>query len=182
MSMDPIVLVPYDPRWPVRFRELASPIRGAMGSVAVRIDHIGSTAIPTMCAKPVIDIQVSVESLEPFSRIREPLESLGFRWRSHNSDRTKRYFREAEGAPRTHIHVRVLGSWQQLLPLLFRDYLRVSREDRDAYGRVKLALAEEFRDNRIRYVDGKDPIIWEILRRATKWVQATGWETGPSDA
>jgi len=182
VSEDPIVLVPYDSSWPLRFGELAAPIRQAMGAVAVRIDHIGSTAIPGIMAKPVIDLQISVESFEPFSPIREPLESLGYRWRADNPDRTKRYFREPKGTPRTHIHVRVLGSWQQQLPLLFRDYLRVSREERDAYEREKVRLAAEFRNHRTQYVDGKDPVIWEILRRGTKWVQQTGWEPGPSDA
>jgi GrpB-like predicted nucleotidyltransferase (UPF0157 family) len=179
---DPIIVEPYNPKWPAQFMELAIPIREAMGEVALRIDHIGSTAIPGIPAKPVIDIQIAVESYEPFSAIRDPLESLQYRWRPDNPDRSKRYFREPAGANRIHIHVRKLGSWQQQLALLFRDYLRLHPDCRDEYAQVKIDLARRFRTDRVEYVDGKGPIVWGILRRATEWLQETAWEPGPSDA
>ena len=178
---DPIMLVPYSPQWPKEFIKLAAPIRHAMGTVALRIDHIGSTSIPGMLAKPVIDIQISVDNFEPFDRIRQPLEALRYRWRSDNPDQSKRYFREPSGSHRIHIHVRKLGSWQQQLPLLFRDYLRLHPEEQKKYEQVKIDLAKRFRNERPKYVYGKDAIIWEILYRATGWIQITAWEPGPSD-
>ena len=178
---DPIILVPYDPQWPNQFIKLATPIRKSLGATASRIDHIGSTAIPGILAKPIIDIQISVGSFEPFSGIRDPLESLQYRWRSDNPDRTKRYFREPADSARIHIHVRILGSWQQQLPLLFRDYLRSHPDELCAYEQVKIVLAKRFRNDRPKYVEGKDPVIWQILRRATEWIQQTAWEPGPSD-
>ncbi|MBT3273956.1 MAG: GrpB family protein [Spirochaetales bacterium] len=178
---DPIILVPYEYRWPNQFIKLATPIRKSLGVTALRIDHIGSTAIPGLLSKPVIDIQIAVESFEPFSNIRDPLESLHYRWRPDNPDRSKRYFREPIGSARIHVHVRILGTWQQQLPLLFRDYLRSHPDELKVYEQAKTDLAKQFRNNRSEYVKGKDPVIWQILRRATEWIQQTAWEPGPSD-
>lgn len=97
MPEDPIILAQYDPQWPDQFRQLAVPIRDALGDIAVRIDHIGSTSIPGILAKPIIDIQISVRRFDPFPAIQEPLASLGYRWRFENPDRSKRYFREPPG-------------------------------------------------------------------------------------
>lgn len=109
MDEHAIHIEPYDADWPRRFSELGERLRGALGGVALRIDHIGSTAVPGLAANPVIDVQVSVEALEPVRPYREPLRGLGFVYRADNAERTKRYFREAPGARRTHIHVRKAG-------------------------------------------------------------------------
>ncbi|MEU0089855.1 GrpB family protein [Kribbella sp. NPDC006257] len=101
---EPIRVVKYDPDWPRRFAELGTAFRTALAGVALRIDHIGSTAIPGLAAKPVIDVQISVADLEPVEPFKVPLEQLGLVYRADNSERTKRYFREpastyAEQAP-----------------------------------------------------------------------------------
>ena len=178
---DPIVVVPYDPEWPSLFRQLGGQLRAALGKVALRIDHIGSTAIVGMRAKPIVDMQISVASLEPMEPYRAPLEALGFRWRADNDDRTKRYFREPMGSRRTHIHVRRAGSWSEQFALLFRDYVRAHPDDAARYAALKYRLAERHRDQRDAYVDAKRPFIWEVMDRATEWSQATGWEPGPPD-
>src|SRR5919199_5049921 len=95
---DPVRIVPYDPAWPHLFARLGGDLRAALGSVAVRIDHIGSTAVPGLVAKPVIDMQISVAAFEPLTAYRLPLERLGYVFRADNTERTKRYFREAPGA------------------------------------------------------------------------------------
>ena len=76
-NLDPIIIVPYDARWPERFARLATDLRSALGKVALRIDHIGSTPVPSLVAKPVIDIQISVADFEPLDAFRLPLERLG---------------------------------------------------------------------------------------------------------
>jgi GrpB-like predicted nucleotidyltransferase (UPF0157 family) len=119
-----IEIVAYDPAWPERFVELGRALRGGLGEVALRIDHIGSTAVPGLAAKPIIDIQVSVAAFEPLEAFRGPLERLGYVYRADNSERTKRYFREPPGRRRTHVHVRRAGSFSEQWALLFRDYLR----------------------------------------------------------
>jgi GrpB-like predicted nucleotidyltransferase (UPF0157 family) len=177
-----VTIVPYDAAWPARFGELALQLRRVLGDVARRIDHIGSTSVLGLDAKPIIDIQISVRSFEPLNAYRDPLESLGYVFRSENDERTKRYFREAPGTPRTHIHVRQAGSWAEQFALLFRDYLRTHPEAALQYAKLKRQLAIQFANDRHGYTDAKRPFTWEVMHAADRWTQETGWQPGPSDA
>lgn len=179
---DPIIVVPYNPVWVAQFKAIAHPIRQALGDTALYIHHIGSTAVPNLAAKPVIDIQILVSDFEPFDEIQQPIEAIGYQWRSDNPDLTKLYFRETGNMPRTHIHMRRVGSWSAEFALLFRDYLRANHEDCEKYAKLKFQLADKFRHHRNEYVEAKSPLIWEIMQRANKWSQETGWRTSPSDA
>lgn len=179
---DAVEIVPYDAEWPRRFAELARAARAALGDTALRIDHIGSTAVPGLDAKPIIDMQISVADLEPLDRYRAPLEQLGYVFRADNPERTKRYFREAPGQRRTHLHVRRWGSWAEQFALLFRDFLRAQPAEAQRYAEVKRSLAATHRDDRHAYTDGKQPYIWEVMGRADRWSQDVGWHPGPSDA
>jgi Uncharacterized conserved protein len=177
-----VEIAPYDADWPKQFRHLAEGMRQAFGPVAIRIDHIGSTAIPGLAAKPIIDIQVSVADFEPLDLYRLPLEELGYVFRAQNPELTKRYFRESPGSPRTHVHVRRAGSWAEQFSLLFRDYLRLHTEEAQRYEQIKRDLADQYRDDRHGYTDAKQPFIWELMGRADRWSQEVGWSPGPSDA
>jgi GrpB-like predicted nucleotidyltransferase (UPF0157 family) len=179
---DRVEVVPYEPAWSAEFTALGRGLRDALDLVAVRIDHIGSTAVPGLAAKPVIDVQLSVRSLEPVDAFRVPLEGIGYVYRADNPERTKRYFREAAGRRRTHLHVRQLGTFSQQFPLLFRDYLRRHPAAAAEYAAVKQRCAAEFRDDRVGYVEAKEAFVWDIIRRADAWAQRTGWTPGPSDA
>ncbi len=182
---DLIVVVPYDPEWPRLFRRQAADLRAALGEVARRIDHIGSTAVPGLAAKPIVDVQIAVASFEPLDAFRRPLERLGYVFQADNPERTKRYFREAPGARRTHIHVRRWGSWGEQFALLFRDYVRAHPDVAARYAELKFALMRQYGRDAARrhdYVGSKEPFIWATLRAANGWAQATGWEPGPSDA
>ena len=131
----------YSDEWPMLFRELGIRMKEALGNVAIRIDHIGSTSIAGLAAKPIIDVQISVKELDPVDPFRVPLEQIGYIWRKDNPERTKRYFRELPGKRRTHIHVRKAGSWSEQFALLFRDYLREHLEEQKRYEKVKRELA-----------------------------------------
>ena len=176
-----IEVVEYDASWPRLFRERAERLRQHLRDVGLRIDHIGSTSIPDLAAKPIIDIQISVASLEPTAPFREPLEALGYVFRSDNAERTKRYFREAPGTRREHVHVRKAGSWSEQFALLFRDYMRMHPDEAQAYALLKHELAERYRDDRHSYTDAKQPFMWSVMQRATDWSQTVGWEPGPTD-
>lgn len=178
---EPIIIVPYDSTWPALFVELGLALREILGDVALRIDHIGSTSIAGLAAKPVIDIQISVGSFEPLAAYQGPIESLGYVFRATNPDLTKRYFREKPGTRRTHIHVRRAGSWAEQFALLFRDYMRIHPEDAQRYAELKYRLAQTYRDDRTGYTEAKAPFIWEIIAKADRWGQATGWEPGLPD-
>lgn len=178
-----IVVVDYEPEWPTLFLDLGGQLRNALGDVALRIDHIGSTAVPGLAAKPILDVQISVEAFEPLESYRRPLEGVGFVHRADNPELTKRYFRESPGARRTHIHVRRAGSFSEQFALLFREYLRFHADRADDYASLKRSLADRFSgpEQRQDYVDAKVPFIWETIRSADDWAQVTGWEPPPSD-
>jgi GrpB-like predicted nucleotidyltransferase (UPF0157 family) len=178
----PSVVVPYDPAWPAWFRDVAGRLRAALGGAALRIDHIGSTAVPGLAAKPFLDVQISVAAFEPLAAFRDPLEGLGYVFRADNPERTKRYFREPPGGRRTHLHVRLRGHWSEQFALLFRDYLRAHPAAAAGYAELKLGLAPRYRVDPQSYTDAKAPFIWATMREADAWAEATGWAPGPSDA
>lgn len=178
---DRVLIVPYDPTWPAAFAKLGSSMREALGDTALRIDHIGSTSVPGLAAKPIIDVQISVRSFESLDAFRLPIEGLGFVFRADNPELTKRYFRERPGDRRTHIHVRRAGSWAEQFALLFRDYMRAHGEDAQRYAELKCRLAEQYGEDRHGYTEAKAPFLWEIMVKADRWSQEIGWEPGPSD-
>lgn len=180
---DSIVVVDFQSEWPALFAEIGGRLRAELGERALRIDHIGSTAVSGLAAKPVIDIQVSVVDLEPVAIYRASLERAGFAHRADNPDRTKRYFREQPGNRRTHVHVRRAGSFSEQFALLFRDFLRSHPYHAVSYGELKRSLAAQFArpEQRLEYVRAKGPFIWNTIRLADEWAQATAWEPEPSD-
>jgi GrpB-like predicted nucleotidyltransferase (UPF0157 family) len=182
LTADRIEVVEYDERWPRLFAETAAPLRIALGDAALRIDHIGSTAVPGLAAKPVIDIQISVASLDALDAFRLPLESLGYVHQPDNPELTKRFFREPFGLQRTHVHVRAAGSFGEQFALLFRDYLRAHESVANEYAALKKQLARELADDREAYTEAKSPFIWDVMRRADAWAQEVGWKPGASDA
>ncbi|WP_152392658.1 GrpB family protein [Paenibacillus guangzhouensis] len=180
--MDFIEVVAYKQEWHDQFLVLAGELRRALGETAMRIDHIGSTSVAGLAAKPIIDIQISVRCLQTMEQYQIALENAGYRYHSDNDDLSKRYFREGPENPRIHIHVREAGSWSEQLNLLFRDYLREQPEACKKYEEVKYGLAERYRNDREAYVRGKEEVVWAILRQAHGWSMHEGWKPGVSDA
>lgn len=178
---EPILVTPYDPQWAEEFRDIGTRLRQALRDTALRVDHIGSTSVIGLDAKPIIDIQISVSYFEPVQEYLEPLQNIGYVYRRDNPERTKRYFREGKGMRRTHIHVREHGSFGEQFALLFRDYLRVHPDEAKYYATIKYQLKDQFEHERHRYVEAKEPFIWEIMRRASSWSQQVGWKPGKTD-
>jgi GrpB-like predicted nucleotidyltransferase (UPF0157 family) len=138
--------------------------------------------VPGLAAKPVIDVQISVASFEPLDAFRAPLESLGYVFNADNPELTKRYFREAPGTARAHVHIRLAGSFSEQFALLFRDFVRAHRDVAEEYASLKRELAARHGDDRDAYTAAKSPFIWDVVCRADEWAQATGWRPAPSDA
>jgi GrpB-like predicted nucleotidyltransferase (UPF0157 family) len=185
-------IVPYQETWPQEFRQIAGRMRLVLGDLALRIDHIGSTAVPALEAKDVIDLQVSVAELS--EEIASRLKSAGFVqpagiWKDHQppngpegeDEWSKFLFVQPDGERRMNIHVRGLGRANQRYALLFRDYLRAHPAMAAAYGQLKQRLAENLADTQA-YPDVKDPAVDLIYLAAEDWAAATGWQPGPSDA
>src|SRR5262245_24150685 len=127
-------IVSYDPAWPSQFEVEAVRIREALGSLAVRIDHNGSTSVPGLAAKPIIDIQVSVASLEPIGMYREPLCSIGYVHVPHADDSFCPFFHRPSTWPHGH-HVHVVKAYgdEERRTIAFRDYLRAHWDEARAY-------------------------------------------------
>jgi GrpB-like predicted nucleotidyltransferase (UPF0157 family) len=187
-----IEIVPYQASWPVEFRQIASELRNGLRALALRIDHIGSTAVHGLAAKDVIDIQVTVAALvEPVDRA---MLELGYTRLEHISrdhrpaqaggtpaDWEKWYYQPPAGQRPTHIHVRQAGRPNQHYPLLFRDYLRTHPATAEAYAELKRRLAANLADQ-ATYPEVKDPAVDLIYLAAEEWAAAVGWVVGESDA
>lgn len=140
-------LVPYDPSWPAMFEEEKSCILDVAGKVILAVEHVGSTAVPGLPAKPVIDMIGGVQSLSDVFRCIEPLAGIGYeyRWQFEAADPSRRYFRKGPPGQNTH-HLSLvehLGPrWEDYL--LFRDYLRTHPETAQKYSELKKELLERY--------------------------------------
>ncbi|MEJ6002902.1 GrpB family protein [Paucibacter soli] len=183
----------YDPRWPLEFSAIAHGLRTGLGGLALRIDHIGSTAVPGLCAKDVIDVQLSVASLGDTS-LPPQISALGFErypgvradhcppcHPGSEADWCKLFFLQPAGKRRINLHVREAGRTNQRYALLFRDYLRAHPPTAAAYGQLKQRLAAGLANGK-DYPDVKDPAVDLIYFAAQAWAQAMGWTLPPSDA
>lgn len=171
---EPVEIVAYDPNWPGQFESWRGRLARALGERARRIEHVGSTSVPGLAAKPVIDILVTVPDPDLESSYAPPIEVLGVQLRSR--DELHRYFRPFAGRPRdVQVHVCAPGSGWERRHLLFRDYLRSSEDARDAYLAMKLEAAERWRDDRVAYADAKTEVIGELMDRAEVWAADTQW-------
>jgi GrpB-like predicted nucleotidyltransferase (UPF0157 family) len=166
-----VELVSHDPNWAQAFATEADAIARALSDKVVAIHHIGSTAIPSICAKPVLDLLVEVESLAHVDDGTAALEALGYEAMGEFGIPERRFFRkdDARGIRTHHVHVFLAGSSQVTRHLAFRDYLRVHPEDAQRYDALKRALAERHEGDRDAYVLGKDPFIKEIDAKAARF-------------
>ena len=172
----PVEVVDYDERWPARFEAYADELRRALGMVAARVDHIGSTAVPGLAAKPVIDIQVSVDDVGAIDVYKPGLESIGLVHRPHPEEPEQREFFRPPGRRIVHVHVVGTGSREERRQLLHRDYLRAHPAAARQYGELKRRLAETFRDARQDYQAAKDPFLQSMGLEAERWATETSWQ------
>lgn len=172
-------LYAYNPEWPAQAARLAARLTMLTGGL--RVDHIGSTSVPGLPAKDIIDLQVTVSSLEQADTFAEPLSEAGFPVRrEHTGDRgleTKRYHNSADPGRLANIHLRVEGSRDWRHALLFRDWLRASPAEQAGYLELKQAIAKRFAsaDDLSEMATAKDAWFDAALPRADAWADATGW-------
>ena len=192
--MPQIEILAPQPRWPAEFAEIGARLRTALGPVALAINHIGSTSVPGLDAKDVIDIQVSVGSLDP-SQLQPAIEAAGYHlrdglWSDHvpagDDPNPKLWAKLMAAAPedgrRTHIHIRVRGRPNERYPLLFRDFLRATPAAAASYALIKRELAVRHADDVDAYYAVKDPVCDLIMAAAEPWALGAGWRPPLSDA
>jgi GrpB-like predicted nucleotidyltransferase (UPF0157 family) len=159
---DNVVIVSYDPRWPAVYEQEKARVLEALGRDVIDIEHIGSTAVPGLSAKPVIDILAGVAKLTPAPEYSRRLEPLGYQHVSHADDAIRIFFRK--GMPRTHhLHIVEYNSWEYWRHILFRDYLRDHPGTAWEYERLKLNLAGRYAAERATYTECKSSFIRSVI-------------------
>ncbi|MEA2678214.1 MAG: hypothetical protein QOJ81_2355, partial [Chloroflexota bacterium] len=171
---DAIKIADYDPSWPGRYEEMRARLAEGLGGMALRIDHVGSTAVPGLAAKPIIDIEISVPDVADVASFKNAIEAQGFA--SRMIEPGHHYFRPPPGLPRDfQVHVCTIGSDWERRHLLFRDFLRADPDTAAGYEALKRDLATRFTWDRIAYTDAKGPFIDAAISRAEDWARQTGW-------
>jgi GrpB-like predicted nucleotidyltransferase (UPF0157 family) len=166
----PIVIADYDPAWAERFEIERDRIARALGPLAVRIEHVGSTAVPGLAAKPIVDMQLSVPDVYEEDAYLPALEDVGYSLRVREPEhRLVRIYEEVQ------VHICSAGSDWERRHILFRDWLRQNADDRALYEAHKRELALQDWETRNHYADAKTAIIAEIMERAERWASATNW-------
>lgn len=193
----PARLVPPDPTWPDQAQRILNRLKTTCGHRALRVDHIGSTAVPDFPAKDVIDIQITVESLDVADELVEPLLSAGYPRVGHIGDDVtkdtarstdlrydhsdapglwhKRFHKSADPGRITNVHIRVAGHPNQQFALLFVDWLRADPDARGEYLSVKRAAEQLAGGDTAIYADSKERWFLGAYRRAWEWADSTGW-------
>lgn len=166
-----VEVVPHDPKWHQAFEEESKRVAIALGETVVATHHIGSTAIPTIYAKPIIDMLVEVRDISEVDRQNSAMQALGYESMGEFGIPGRRFFRKGnEAGIRTHhVHTFEVDSAQVKRHLAFRDYMRVHAEDAQQYSELKQELAKKNPDSIEGYMDGKDEFIKEMDKKAAKW-------------
>jgi GrpB-like predicted nucleotidyltransferase (UPF0157 family) len=163
-SRPPVVVADYDDAWPVFFEEIARPVREAVADLGAEVEHVGSTAVPGLAAKPVIDIDVVVHSTEDVPTAVERLRALGYVYQGDKGITGREAFMWPPGARPHHLYVVVASSRPHADHIQFRDYLRGHPAAAEDYAALKRSLAERHRDDQLGYTEAKSDFIAGVLR------------------
>ncbi len=165
-----IEIVAYDPDWVNQYQKEAEKLKAVLRPQLVAIHHIGSTAIPNIKAKPVIDILVQVREIARVDDFNDAMIQLGYEPKGENGIAGRRYFRKRHGEQHTHhVHIFQQGNSEIKRHIDFRDYLKTHPKTAEAYGQSKEDLARKFRYDSLSYVDGKEAFVRETDKKAKVW-------------
>jgi GrpB-like predicted nucleotidyltransferase (UPF0157 family) len=159
-----VVVVAYDDRWPAQYELVAARIRGALGDRVVRLDHVGSTSVPGLAAKPIIDVNLVVADSGDEPAYLPDLEAAGFTLRIREPEWEEHRVLGAED-PATNLHVYSPGSRETGRVVMFRDWLRTHPDDRAAYATLKTVLARRGFTDVMDYNNHKAALVYDIYER-----------------
>ena len=169
---DRVEVVAHDPRWATIFRQEAVLLKTVFGDQALAIHHIGSTAVPGLCAKPIIDILLEVRDINTVDAFNKQLQHQGYTPRGEYGLPRRRFFPKTVGGRRiSHVHTWQIGDPESERHLSFRDYLISHPDTSSEYGRLKKELAAQFAHDRQSYMDGKHAFCQETEQRAVDWTR-----------
>ncbi|MCK1994800.1 GrpB family protein [Peribacillus muralis] len=165
-----VEVVAHKREWQLLFRDECESLRAVFGDELVKLSHIGSTAIPAIAAKPVIDILAVVRSIERVADFNEEMEKSGYDVRGENGIAGRRFFSKGKNERSHHVHMFQAGHEDIARHLAFRDYMLAHPQEAERYSQLKLSLAAEFPTDIKEYVNGKHAFIKVIDERAKRWV------------
>lgn len=162
----------YSETWPEKFAVEADKLRMVFGSEVITVHHIGSTAVPGLAAKPVIDLMPVVKTIESVDGFNEKMSTLGYDAKGENGIAGRRYFQKGGDERSHHVHMYKDGSYEIIRHLAFRDYLRNFPGKAEEYGRLKQQLARRFPNDIESYINGKHEFAVKLEREALGWYQS----------
>lgn len=162
-----VEVVPYDPRWADEFVENAGEFKATIGSSITAVHRVGSPAVPGLCAKPILDLLVSIPDLEQALGLAPRLADLRYEFRPHEESPERHYFRRRRGTIRTH-HLSLAEPTSRYYQVTsaFRDALRADAGKAREYCDLKLRLAREFPGDRAKYIEGKSAFVADVIAAA----------------
>ncbi|MGW8724773.1 GrpB family protein [Streptomyces sp. NPDC055808] len=160
---EPVHIVEYDPQWPLVFAGLADTVRRGLGSLILRVEHVGSTAVPGLSAKPVIDIDVVIPTRASMPEAVEALRELGYAHEGDMGIPGREAFAAPAGTPVHHLYVCAADSPELARHLAFRDFLRTHADSARRYDELKRDLAARYRHDRAAYSTGKTAFVEGVL-------------------
>lgn len=167
-----VIVTTYNPLWTAMFRAEALDLSEVFGENLLDIHHIGSTSVPGLKAKPIIDIMPIVKDIQVIDTLGEKMQELGYEAMGEYGIPQRRYFRKG-GENRTHhVHVFEVGSEHIERHLAFRDYLRAHLDEATRYGDLKEALAKRYPEDIEAYMDGKNDYIKRVESQALLWTRS----------
>jgi len=165
-----VELVEYQPLWAKHFEAERTLLQLSFGTEVIRVEHVGSTAIPGLAAKPTLDMMVGLKELKSAECYSTQLGDLGYEFRPHHPVSGRLHYAKIQGGQRTHnLSLTMYGSDFWEAHLLFRDYLRSHSEATRTYQALKYRLAEKYPKDTVQYTGGKDEFIAEVLKAAQAW-------------
>ncbi|HMD35554.1 MAG TPA: GrpB family protein [Vicinamibacterales bacterium] len=166
MALRPVVVVDYDDDWPLQFEERRAAVWPAVADIALRIEHVGSTSIPGLAAKPIIDMTIVVAHRDDLAPTIERLATIGYRHRGDLGIEGREAFDHPPEFQKHNLYVCAEGTIGVVNQVAVRDYLRAHPDVARSYGKLKKSLAAEFPHDIESYVFGKTDFVLDVLRRA----------------
>ncbi|MFF2090495.1 GrpB family protein [Paenibacillus sp. NPDC058174] len=167
--MRKVEVTPYQSLWEERFKETAVKLQAVLGGEIIEIHHIGSTSVPGLAAKPVIDVLPVVKHIKRIDEYEAVMREEGYMPKGENGIAGRRYFAKGGDCRTHHIHIYEHGHAQIARHLAFRNYLRTHAEIAHTYGQLKIELAARFPLDIDAYIKGKEALASEIDRQALQW-------------
>lgn len=163
-----VEIVGYDPLWPQMFEKEKAALLAVLGKEVLAIEHIGSTSVPGLASKPIIDMVVAVKSFDQLDYFIDHLQKLGYEYMPDRMFKERKFFPKGSQDNRTH-HLNLVikndpEQWDNMM--LFRDYLRKNDAVRDQYSKLKQELADNHPNDRYNYTEGKNSFIQQVLLHA----------------